>query len=663
MDQPEKPRYGATLEEWEHFSLILGLDADLLPVVSNPQAKISPESSIKKAGKIPSRYNNQKQIIGIARWTEKISTLAEVENWQLSRDYGICLQTRLIRALDGDIVNKGLAKKILKVIHEELGIVPVRLRSNSTKFLAAFQLQGDYGKRVLKTGQGNIEFLATGQQFVAAGTHDSGVRYEWAGKLPETFPIISPEQFEKLWMRLTDEFAIEKPSSSKTRKAAVPGDAGKIITDPVVKFLADHNKVLEIGTEGKVFVECPWIAEHSQDNGPTQTTYLCAGTRGYSQGAFRCLHAHCANRTKDDFLTAIGYGADDYEDVSTPEDKKKRERLPVIRADEYINRPPVKWLIKGVIPEQGSGMGYGGSGYGKTFAILDQACAIALGKEWNGCRVQQGEVLYICAEGAGGFMSRIKAYIDSSHCDAKQLGDSLKIMPAAPNFLKKDDVDALIKTIKEKCPNTKMVVVDTMAQTSTGGDENSAKDMGIMLENIERVRDETGCASYLIHHIGKNEALGARGTTALKGDLDFQSLITRNGDRRLFWIDKMKDAPDKFGWYFRLESVFLGNDADGDPITSCVCVWESDKVTEQDLAPKKKRSESEECFLQGWENLGGGRMPYPLVIAEACKLHSHVVDKQGKDNRKNVIRQGMDRLLKSGEIKIDGLDLVNDLEV
>ena len=57
--------YGATPQEWAHFDVVLGLTEDLLPVVSNPNAVISPQSKMKGLGKTPSRYNRQREVAGI----------------------------------------------------------------------------------------------------------------------------------------------------------------------------------------------------------------------------------------------------------------------------------------------------------------------------------------------------------------------------------------------------------------------------------------------------------------------------------------------------------------------------------------------------------------------------------------------------------------------
>lgn len=57
--------------------------------------------------------------------------------------------------------------------------VSVRFRSNSGRLLIPIIAKGAVKKSIIKTPDGAIEILADGQQFIAAGTHPSGTRYEW----------------------------------------------------------------------------------------------------------------------------------------------------------------------------------------------------------------------------------------------------------------------------------------------------------------------------------------------------------------------------------------------------------------------------------------------------------------------------------------------------
>lgn len=317
--------YGATPAEWAQFDLILGLGEDLLPVVSNPKAAISPMSKMKATGKTPSVYNKARQVAGLPNWTTLRSTPADIAKWSGEPDYGICLQTRLVRALDIDVEDADKAGAIADFIdHWLTQHLPFRRRGNSGKMLLAFRLAGQFAKRVLKVDGGIVEFLADGQQFVAVGTHPSGARYEWVGGLPDEFPELTLEEFEALWAALVAEFGIEEQRGGALRKRGE--DLG--LEDDVV----DQLDVLSWGRDGQAFITCPFKDGHSMDSGETETAYFPAGTGGYQQGHFKCLHASCAGRSDAEFLSALGLGVEN--DFKALPDVAPERELPMLERDK-----------------------------------------------------------------------------------------------------------------------------------------------------------------------------------------------------------------------------------------------------------------------------------------------------------------------------------------
>ncbi len=296
--------FGASPHEWQTLAYIAGLQEDLLPVVSNPNASISPQSTMRATGKTPSHYNGGRKVVGIPEWTKHQATIEQIENWIKEPDYGICLQTRRIRALDIDVTDPEQAKAILNFIGHRFKF-PARTRSNSSKFLLAFDMPGDYAKRSFKTEHGIVEFLASGQQFVFCGTHPSGVRYEWQDGLPSDFPVITASQFETLWADLVKTFAIEPPmmgtGSSKARKLSEAAQQ-----DPVAVHLHDNGWVKSMERDGRLHIRCPFELKHTSDSAESATTYFPAHTGGYVHGHFHCLHAHCAHRTDEEFKLATG---------------------------------------------------------------------------------------------------------------------------------------------------------------------------------------------------------------------------------------------------------------------------------------------------------------------------------------------------------------------
>lgn len=176
-------RWGASHEDWQHFSETWCLAQDLLPVVSNPHAVISPDSSLKSLGKTPSRYSARRQVVGFSRWTEHISQPADIEIWSKEPDYGICIQTRNVTAIDIDIDNEAQALEVALAVLRTIGTssanLPVRFRSNSGRLLIPLKRSVTARKSIIRTLHGQIEILVNGQQFVGAGTHPSGERYNW----------------------------------------------------------------------------------------------------------------------------------------------------------------------------------------------------------------------------------------------------------------------------------------------------------------------------------------------------------------------------------------------------------------------------------------------------------------------------------------------------
>lgn len=617
--------YGATPDEWDHFTLMLGLTADLLPVVSNPSAEISPDSKMKGLGKTPSRYNSQRKVAGIAQWTQNQSDDHDAARWSREADYGICIQTRTVRAIDVDIPNQVLAAAVYDFISSRaLPAMPIRERTNSGKFLLGFTLPGTMAKRVLHVEGGIIEFLATGQQFIACGTHPSGARYEWAGGLPEQFPELTLEQFEALWSALDKRFSVAPAAEGKVGVSKLDRVRAAMHSDPVAEHMFVNSMVRSQDRDGKLHIVCPWTAEHTTEahDGDTSTTYWPAHTGGYINGHFKCLHAHCMDRTDGEFKAAIGYVGDDLADFdvlaaeledlppaeSTPSDLddfedmdadgsraediavakiEKPARFAVIGAGDFASRPPPKWIIKGIVPRAELLVLFGESGAGKSFTALDLGAAIARGVEWRGHKVKQGRVVYVAAEGAGGFRNRLVAYAIKEGITLADI--PLGVIANAPNLLEKAEAIELAKSIGR----ADVVIVDTFAQATAGANENSGEDIGKALAHCKGIHRATGALVILVHHAGKDLTKGARGWSGLRAAADAEIEVSRQDPVRMLRMSKQKDGEDGTKFYFDLTTIPIGQDEDGDLITSCVMNYEVSAPVARQEGPKLNQWESQ----------------------------------------------------------------------
>jgi predicted P-loop ATPase len=306
-------RFGATPEAWDHFADTLKLSDDLLPVVSNPHALISDKSKMRALGKTPSIYNREGKVVGLPKWSQLIATEHLIQRWKAEPDYGICLQTRKVRAFDID-VDTPFAAAIAEAIMGITGPLPARTRDDSNKLLLGFTYNRPLTKHVVPVDGGMVEILADGQQFIAAGTHPGGATYEWLEGLPPAFPVLTGEQFDKVWTLLTTLYAVGEPRIARERRAgAATGLEGD---DHVAQWLLENWECYDAGREGQVYIDCPFSGDHTTDSGPSSTAYFPAGTGGYAQGHFVCLHAHCSGRDDRDFLDATGYNLAQFADLT-----------------------------------------------------------------------------------------------------------------------------------------------------------------------------------------------------------------------------------------------------------------------------------------------------------------------------------------------------------
>jgi Primase C terminal 2 (PriCT-2) len=217
---------GATLDEWLQFDFTLGLGKNLLPCVpASPDVKVQAGSQLEgKVGKIPSMFNGRGEAHGLTGWQKREIADSEVAYWSKDRRLNLCVRTGPVSgiyAFDIDIDDER-AEDANKIIQSTLPNFPTRTRPNSRKRLLMFRMEEPCKKRKIKLDDNPrgpaIELLADGQQFVACGTHSSGVRYHWAVELPSSIPTITLAQLDSIWTILTSKYA-KTPSTTVTSTA------------------------------------------------------------------------------------------------------------------------------------------------------------------------------------------------------------------------------------------------------------------------------------------------------------------------------------------------------------------------------------------------------------------------------------------------------------
>ncbi len=244
-------------------------------------------------------------------------------------------------------------------------------------------------------------------------------------------------------------------------------------------------------------------------------------------------------------------------------------RFTVMHADQLDELPPLQWIRPGEIPAHSLTVIYGPPGSGKSFVTLDYSLRVA----------QTQPVLYVAGEGAVGYAARKMAWCRHHHSGPGQLF----FIPRAVNLLDRADVDGLIAA----CHGVRavMIVLDTLARCMVGGDENTARDMGLLIAECDRVREATRATILLVHHSGKS-GLFERGSSALRAAAD-QMLELSNDDELLtLSCAKSKDSKGFEPRCFRLVTTATGRlDETGEAETSCVLFPAENVVSAGELTP------------------------------------------------------------------------------
>ncbi len=236
-------------------------------------------------------------------------------------------------------------------------------------------------------------------------------------------------------------------------------------------------------------------------------------------------------------------------------------------AAEIAVQPFQPHRIKGIFPKTGIAAIFGPSGSGKTFVKLSMAAAIGAGLDWFGYHTKAGPVVCVELEGEGGLRNRIAAYRTAHGSDSL---NGVRFVTGTMD-LRTADVEGLIEAIKAAGMESPTIFIDTLNRAAPGADENSSSDMGLVIASVKRLQAATDGLVVLVHHTGKDATKGMRGHSSLFAALDTAIEVTRNGDDMRAWkLAKSKDGEDGKSHGFNLRVIGLGEDADGDPITSCV---------------------------------------------------------------------------------------------
>ena len=271
---------------------------------------------------------------------------------------------------------------------------------------------------------------------------------------------------------------------------------------------------------------------------------------------------------------------------------KARREFKMIGPAEILARPSTpNWLIEDYIIQGSTAQLIGESRLGKTFATIDIGLSIATGVDWNNCKVAQGPVAYLNAEGHTGMHTRIQGWQQ----EYQSIIDAPFLLSTEALDLTDDDavVSAQVtldRFAQEYDNQISLIIVDTMHR-SMSGDEDSSKAFRKFIDNLDKLCSCYSAASLINHHPGHGNSNMARGSSAQLAAMDTQLLLIKKDGKVQLECTKLKDGgvqPTPVG--FNLRVVQLPElDHKGNRVTTCVAEYEQLSGQQSTIAKGLKR--------------------------------------------------------------------------
>jgi hypothetical protein len=261
---------------------------------------------------------------------------------------------------------------------------------------------------------------------------------------------------------------------------------------------------------------------------------------------------------------------------TTPEPEEPHEsyldkiRANLRRGEEVLTKEPVTWLVKNWIPNNSFGVIYGAPGSGKSFYAMTLALEVARGGQWLGTEfTEPASVLYIAAERGNVLGERQRAWKQYNSCP---IPDTFYELELAPQLLTLEHFASLLAIVREIKPQ--LVIVDTLAQVTSGVNENDGREWGLVGSSFDEILRATDGGSVIaVHHSGKDTSKGMRGHSSLDGEITWSIEIRKGQDGLQSLLRKHNAGPDQDPEWYRYERVDLpAPDGDIFPITSTVLV-------------------------------------------------------------------------------------------
>jgi hypothetical protein len=300
--------------------------------------------------------------------------------------------------------------------------------------------------------------------------------------------------------------------------------------------------------------------------------------------------------------------------------------------EELKNLPKLNWLIKDILVDGGIATIYGESGSTKSFLAIDLALHLASGSEWFGLPVSREiPVVYTALEGFRGVAKRILGWCKKNGTSPTKMLTTHDTLLLGQN----GSVEKFISHYKKKQFHSGMVIIDTLNMACPNIEENSASEMSGVIRKAKLITEQLNSTVLIIHHSGKDESRGMRGSSSLKASMDTIIYVKQDSNGNCEWsLEKSKDSECGIRYGYRLETIEV--EMNGEVETTCT-VKKLGEIL--DRKKKERLSDQQTRVLDLLKDrlLPSGHDDMDIAIEECCKLWTeHQKDKRTYDMR-NII--------------------------
>jgi hypothetical protein len=166
-----------------------------------------------------------------------------------------------------------------------------------------------------------------------------------------------------------------------------------------------------------------------------------------------------------------------------------------------------RWLIQGLWPADAYGVLAAQEKAGKTWAALDLAVSVATGRPWLdhfACPTPGSVLVFLGEGGERATVRRIEAIATSKGVDPDQLADQLRLCFRVPRLAAPGAGGELAAIQAELAAHpAALVVLDPLYLAAAGASGSNLYDMGAVLQAIQGVCQQAGCALLVVTHWNK----------------------------------------------------------------------------------------------------------------------------------------------------------------